>query len=151
MKAPFLLGRILFGGFFLYNGINHLREAESMAPYARSKGVPAAELAVKLSAIPLIAGGASLLLGVKPKLGAMAVLGFLAGVSPIMHDFWRNPDPEQRTNDMIHFMKNMALAGGALVLMGVDEPWEASLLTAQEELSGKVGKNVRKLGRKSAA
>jgi uncharacterized membrane protein YphA (DoxX/SURF4 family) len=81
MKAPFLIGRILFGGFFLYNGINHLRQAKSMAPYAESKGVPADELAVKLSAIPLIVGGASLLLGAKPKVGAMAILGFLAGVS----------------------------------------------------------------------
>jgi len=51
--------------------------------------VPAAELAVKLSAVPLIVGGASLLLGVKPKLGGMALLGLLAGVSPVMHDFWR--------------------------------------------------------------
>jgi putative oxidoreductase len=72
---------------FLYNGINHLREAKSMAPYAESKGVPTPESAVTLSALPLILGGASLLLGVKPKLGALAIIGFLAGVSPVMHDF----------------------------------------------------------------
>lgn len=147
MKAPFLLGRIVFGGFFLYNGINHLRNAKSMAPYAAAKGVPAAELAIKLSAIPLIAGGASLLLGTKPKLGAMAILGFLAGVSPIMHDFWRIEDPEQRLNDMVNFMKNMALAGGAVALMGVDEPWEAAVPVGQPTLAGK----ARKLGRKIAA
>ena len=70
---------------FLYNGINHLREAKSMAPYAESTGVPTP--AVTLSALPLILGGASLLLGVKPKLGALAIIGFLAGVSPVMHDF----------------------------------------------------------------
>jgi putative oxidoreductase len=40
MKAPFLIGRLLFGGYFLYNGINHLRNREQMAPYAESKGVP---------------------------------------------------------------------------------------------------------------
>jgi uncharacterized membrane protein YphA (DoxX/SURF4 family) len=147
MKAPFLIGRIVFGGFFLYNGINHLREARSMAPYAKSKGVPSPELAVKLAAIPLLAGGASLLLGVKPKLGAAAILGFLVGVSPVMHDFWRNQNPEQRTHDMINFMKNMALAGGALALMGVDEPWEASIPTSRPTLSSK----IRKLGRKLAA
>jgi putative oxidoreductase len=147
MKAPFLIGRILFGGFFLYNGINHLREAKLMAPYAGSKGVPSPELAIKLSAIPLIAGGASILLGAKPKLGAMAILGFLVGVSPVMHDFWRNEDPTQKMNDMINFTKNMALAGGALALMGVDEPWEASVSTERRSLTGK----VRKLGRRLAA
>jgi hypothetical protein len=28
---------------------------------------------------------------------------------------------------MTSFMKNMALAGGALALMGIDEPWEAKI------------------------
>ena len=56
-----------------------------MAPYAESKGVPTPESAVTLSGLPLILGGASLLLGVK--LGALAIIGFLAGVSPVMHDF----------------------------------------------------------------
>jgi uncharacterized membrane protein YphA (DoxX/SURF4 family) len=143
MKAPFVIGRLLFGGFFLYNGIHHLQEAKSMAPYAGKKGVPAPELAVKLSAIPLLVGGASLVLGVKPKLGAAAILGFLAGVSPIMHDFWRNDDPAERTQNMIDFMKNMALAGGAIALMGVDEPWEASVPVPRPKLSDKARKIAR--------
>jgi putative oxidoreductase len=147
MKVPFLLGRIVFGGFFLYNGINHLRQAKSMAPYAKSKGIPEPELAVQLTAIPLIAGGASILLGVKPKLGALAILGFLAGVSPVMHDFWRKQDANEKMNEMINFTKNLALAGGALALMGVDEPWEASVPVTQPKLSQK----VRKLGRKLTA
>jgi putative oxidoreductase len=152
MKAPFLLGRILFGGFFLYNGINHLKNAGDMAPYAESKGVPAPELAVKLSAVPLIIGGASILLGVKPKIGSMAVLGFLAGVSPIMHDFWRNEDPNERMKNMVDFTKNAALAGAALALMGVDEPWEASVPVEQwKPGQPKLARKVRKLGRKLVA
>jgi uncharacterized membrane protein YphA (DoxX/SURF4 family) len=153
MKTPFLLGRILFGGFFLYNGINHLQKAKDMASYAESKGVPAPELAVKLSAVPLLIGGASLLLGVKPKLGALAIFSFLAGVSPVMHDFWRNENPEERMKNMIDFMKNTALAGGALALMGVDEPWEASVPTISELKPGqpKLARKLRKLERKIAA
>jgi putative oxidoreductase len=152
MKAPFLLGRILFGGFFVYNGINHLKKAWEMAPYAESKCVPVPELAIKLSAVPLIVGGTSLLLGVKPKLGAMAILGFLAGVSPIMHDFWRNEDPSQRMQNMVDFMKNAALAGAALSLMGVDEPWEASVPVDQlKPGQPKLARQVRKLGRRLAA
>jgi putative oxidoreductase len=145
MKAPFLIGRIIFGGYFLYNGINHLKERKSMASYTASKGVPSPELAVTVSALPLIVGGSSLLLGVKPKWGTMAILGFLAGVSPIMHDFWRNQDPAERTNNMIAFMKNVALAGGALALMGVDEPWEASVRVARPTLSERVRTITRKI------
>jgi putative oxidoreductase len=148
MKAPFLIGRLLFGGFFLYNGVNHLRNRKQMAPYAGSKGVPAPEVSVALSGIPLILGGASLLLGVKPKLGALAILGFLAGVSPVMHDFWRAEDPQVRMNEMVNFAKNMALAGGALALMGVEEPWEASVSGGRRS---SLGNRVKALGRKLAA
>ena len=145
MKAPFLIGRLLFAGFFINSGISHLKNRKSMAGYARAKGVPQPELAVTLSAVPLLVGGASILLGVKPKLGAMALLGFLAGVSPIMHDFWRDEDPQTRMNNMIMFMKNMALAGGALALMGVEEPWEASVPVGQPTLAQRTRKAVRRI------
>ena len=131
MKGPFLLGRLMFGGFFLYNGINHLKQRKQLAQYASTKNVPKPEFAVVASGVALLLGGASLLLGVKPKLGAAMVAGFLAGVSPVMHDFWRAEDPNQRMNDMINFSKNLALLGGALALMGVEEPWPASIPMAQ--------------------
>jgi putative oxidoreductase len=145
MRAPFLIGRILFGGFFLYNGINHLMQRKNMASYTASKGVPTPELAVTASAVPLIVGGTSMLLGLKPKWGALAILGFLAGVSPVMHDFWKNDDPNERMQNMTNFMKNMALAGGALALLGVEEPWEASVKKPS------LAEKVRKAGRELAA
>lgn len=143
MKAPFLIGRLIFGGFFLYSGINHLMQRKKMAAYTASKGVPKPELAVTASAVPLIVGGTSTLLGLKPKWGSIAILGFLAGVSPVMHDFWRNEDPNERMNNMTSFMKNLALAGGALALLGVEEPWEASL--KKPTLAEKVRKATRQL------
>lgn len=100
-----------------------------------------------LAGVPLIIGGTSLLLGVKLKLRALAILGFLAGVWLVMHDFWREEDPNARMNDMVMFLKNMALAGAALALMGVDEPWEASVATARPSLTDR----VRTIGRKLAA
>jgi len=122
MKTPFVIGRVIFGALFLNSGINHLRHREEMKPYVESKGLPAPELMVTLSGIPLLVGGTSLILGVKPKLGALAVLGFLAGVSPIMHNFWKSENPQERQQSMIDFMKNMALAGAAVALMSVEQP-----------------------------
>ncbi len=119
MKLPFLLGRFIFGGFFLYNGINHFIQRKEMAQYVSAKNVPMPDAAVTASGVALTLGGASLMLGVKPALGAAAVAGFLAGVSPVMHDFWKVQDPEKRQGEMINFAKNMALLGGALALMGV--------------------------------
>lgn len=133
MKAAFLIGRLVFGGFFIYNGINHLKERKNMAQYAQSKNVPKPELAIVASGVALLAGGTSILLGIKPKLGALSIIGFLAAVSPTIHDFWRAQDPNQRMNDMTHFGKNLAMLGAALALMGVEEPWPASVPVAQPE------------------
>ena len=127
MKAAFLIGRMMFGGFFLYNEINHFKHGSQMTQYTASKGIPAAEAGVLASAVALTVGGAAIILGVKPKWGAATLLGFLGAVSPLMHDFWNRADPQARQNDLIHFSKNMALLGAALALSGVKEPWRASI------------------------
>jgi putative oxidoreductase len=137
MKAAFLIGRLVFGGFFLYNGINHLKERKSLAQYAQAKNVPLADAAVAATGMVLIAGGTSILLGIKPRLGTAAIAGFLAGVSPVMHDFWRVSEPNQRMNEMINFSKNMALLGSALALMGVNEPWPMSVPISQDEIEAR--------------
>ena len=102
-----MIGRILFGGFSLYNGLHHLRHKQETVPYAASKGVPRPELAVTLSSISLIVGGTSLELGITSKIGSAALLGSLAGVSSIMHDFWRNEDPSERQTNLINFMRTL--------------------------------------------
>ncbi|MFN7994912.1 MAG: DoxX family protein [Bryobacteraceae bacterium] len=127
MKVPFLIGRVIFGGFFIYNGIHHLAERKPMSQFARAKNVPMPDAAVTLSGLMLLFGGASILLGIKPKWGVAATVGFLSGVSPVMHDFWKAEDPNQRMMDMIQFSKNMALLGGALALAGTEEPWPVSV------------------------
>lgn len=118
MRPVYALGRFVFGAFFLYNGINHLTHTAALAPYAASKRLAAPEEAVKLTGVLLTLSGASLALGIKPRLGAAGALAFLAGISPVMHDFWRQEDPGQRQAEMIHFAKNMALLGAAVALLG---------------------------------
>jgi putative oxidoreductase len=118
MRAAFYLGRMIFGGFFIYNGINHFQNRASMTQYAESKNIPQADAAVLGSGGLLLFGGTSLALGVKPRLGAAAIVCFLAGVSPTMHDYWRLEDPTQRMNEQVNFSKNMAMLGAALALMG---------------------------------
>jgi putative oxidoreductase len=144
MKTPFVLGRLLFGGFFLYNGINHILNRKTLSQYAGSKKVPVPDVAVAGSGVALILGGASILLGIKPKLGAAVIIGFLAGVSPIMHDFWQAEDPNQRTNDMVNFAKNMALLGGAAALAAVEEPWPASVPFAQPRKMQRLRRALRR-------
>lgn len=145
MRVPFLLGRLLFGGYFIMGGVNHFKNASKLSQYAESKHVPKPDLAVKATGATLIVGGTSILLGIKPKVGAAAIIGFLAAVSPIMHDFWKQEQPEQRMNEMVNFTKNLALAGGAMALMGVEEPWPASVPTGESQPSRRVRRFLRKV------
>jgi len=118
-----LVGRTVFGGFFLYNGINHFVSRRMLTDYARSKGVPAADAAVPASGLLILAGGLSLLAGRQPKMGAGLIATFLLGVSPLMHAFWKERGHEQRMQEMVNFTKNMALAGGAMMAAARPEPW----------------------------
>ena len=145
MKAAFFVGRLIYGGFFVYSGIHHFQERKSIAQYASAKGVPLPEVAVTATGALLVAGGTSILLGVKPKFGTMAVMTFLAGVSPFMHDFWNADDPNQKQNEAINFMKNMALLGGALALMGVKEPWPVSIPAGQPTTMDRVRRFAREI------
>jgi putative oxidoreductase len=120
MKVLYTLGRLAFGGFFLYNGINHLQNAEALAQYAAFKNVENPKEMVQLSGALLLASGASMALGLKPKWGALGALVFLGIVSPKMHDFWNQQDATQKQNETIHFAKNMALLGAALALAGAE-------------------------------
>jgi uncharacterized membrane protein YphA (DoxX/SURF4 family) len=120
-------GRAIFGGYCLFSGWNHWKHRQMMAGYATSKGVPVADVAVLGSGAMIAVGGLSLLLGVKPKMGAGLIAGFLAGVTPTMHAFWKDENPQEKMSDQNNFMKNLALLGGASLAAAVPEPWPLSI------------------------
>jgi putative oxidoreductase len=121
--AALLAGRAMFGGYFLYNGINHFLNRESLVEYARSKGVPAPSVAVAASGLLILAGGLSILLGARPKVGAGLISTFLLAVSPQMHAFWKEREPGARMQETVNFTKNMALVGASLIASAHPDPW----------------------------
>ena len=131
MRAAFIVGRALFGGYFAYQGINHLQHAEALAQYAASKGVASPERAVRATGALLIAGGVSVMAGIKPRQGLAALLTFLIPTTLKMHRFWEEQDPLRRQSEMTNFSKNTALAGAALMMLQIEEPWPASLDAAR--------------------
>jgi uncharacterized membrane protein YphA (DoxX/SURF4 family) len=128
MEYLFLLGRILYGGFFIQSGINHFRHMKMMAGYAGSKGVPAPKPAVAISGLLVFIGGLSILFGIAPgKVGVTCLVVFLLPVTFMMHNYWVETDPMTQLNQRVNFMKNIALLGAALMLLLVPEPWPISL------------------------
>lgn len=126
LNTLILLGRLLFGGFFIFSGINHFLQAGFLAGYAGTKGVPAPAAAVALTGVMLVLGGLSILLGAWPRIGVALIVLFLLPTSFVMHDFWSVQDPMQRAAEQVNFMKNLALVGAPLMLLAIPEPWLAS-------------------------
>lgn len=127
MLIGFLIGRIILGLYYISAGLNHFTKLEMSAGHAASKGVPAPKLAVLGSGALLVIGGVSMLIGFQPLIGIAAIVLFLVGVTPVMHDFWSYADPQARMNDMIHFTKNVGLLGSALMFLAIPRPWPFAL------------------------
>jgi putative oxidoreductase len=109
-----LLGRIFFALIFLMAGPNHfLRETIA---FAGSQGVPMASVLVPLSGAIAFLGGLSILVGYRARLGGWMIALFLVAITPKMHAFWSVADPMMHQIQMIMFMKNLALLGGALLI-----------------------------------
>ncbi|MBX7067242.1 MAG: DoxX family membrane protein [Parachlamydiales bacterium] len=67
-------------------------------------------------------GSLSILLGFKEKLGAWLLVLFLIPTTIIMHQFWF-VDGAMREQQLAHFLKNMAILGGLIVvlLQGIEQ------------------------------
>ena len=119
MDVLVLIGRILFSAVFLSAAAGHFMQGEAMAGYAKSRGLPAAKLAVLAGGVLLLLGGLSVLLGIWHDLGALLLVAFLVPTAVLMHGFWKETDPQTRQLEMVAFTKDIALAGAALMLFAL--------------------------------
>lgn len=101
------------------SGINHFAKLEAMTGYAKYKKLPAAKLGVLLSGVMLVLGGAYILLGFYADLGALLLAIFLVLAAVIFHNFWAETDATAKQNEMLAFMKDLALAGAALMILAL--------------------------------
>jgi putative oxidoreductase len=112
--AVVVLGRFLFVLIFLMSGPFHFSKQE--VAYAVAQGVPLASILVPFSGVLAFAGGLSILLGYRAKLGAWFLVLFLIPVTLMMHNFWAVHDPMMAQVHMAMFMKNLSMLGGALLI-----------------------------------
>ena len=108
------VGRAFFAAMFLIAGPSHF--SPQMAAFAAQQGVPLASIAVPLSGLLAFAGGLSVLLGYRARLGALMIIAFLVPVTLTMHNFWAIDDPMTAMMQQAMFMKNLAMLGGAMLI-----------------------------------
>lgn len=117
----FLAGRILFSLVFIGSGIGHLTKTDATAQYAAYKGVPSPRNAVLLSGVAMLAGAVGIVLGIWMDLAALGLAAFVLAAGLMMHRFWQETDPQTKQVEIAQFMKNVAIAGGALVIASIGD------------------------------
>jgi putative oxidoreductase len=111
-----LLGRILLAAIFISSGFSKITGFEGTVGYIASKGLPMPQVLALGAIVVELGGGLMLLIGWKTRWAAAALLVFTALAALLFHNFWSAP-PDQAQNQMIHFMKNLAIVGGFLYVI----------------------------------
>lgn len=78
------------------------------------KGIPLASVALVITLLIEIGGGLLVLTGYKARYAALVIALWLVPVTLIFHNFWASPAAQQQ-DQMINFLKNLAIIGGLLV------------------------------------
>lgn len=127
MKLFVAVGRLLIGTTFGVSGYGAVRDPKGRATVAAPtldklrEIVPLPKddaLLVQINGGAQVAAGATLGLGIFPRLSALILAGSLAITTYAGHEFWKVEHPEQRNAQKIHFLKNLAMLGGLLVIAG---------------------------------
>lgn len=108
-----LVGRILLGALFIVAGARKIMMFAGSVGYLAKLGFPAAEAMTVLSILIEIGGGGLLLIGWQTKRVAWLMIAFVAIATFMAHRFWE-VDAAQYGNQLNHFLKNAAIAGGLL-------------------------------------
>ena len=95
--------------------------AEKVAPLMKRAGVPMPEnpeTLVRINAGVQIAAGLALATGRAPRLSAAVLAVSLVPTTAAGHRFWEVEDKAQRRQQLLHFFKNVSVAGGLIIAAG---------------------------------
>jgi putative oxidoreductase len=111
-NAVALVGRILLATIFVLSGFNKITGFDGTAAYMTSAGLPFASLLLVLTIAVELGGGILLIAGWQTRWVALAIFLFLIPVTLVFHTSPSNPGQAQQ--QMISFLKNLAIMGGML-------------------------------------
>jgi putative oxidoreductase len=115
-KWQLLLGRVLLSAIFILSGLGKLPHFHDIAGMMAGKGIPLASVALAITLLIEIGGGLLVLTGFQAKSAALVIALWLIPVTLVFHHFWGIPG-EQQQEQMVNFLKNVAIIGGLLILV----------------------------------
>lgn len=127
-----VIGRILLAAIFVMSGIGKLMAPAATIGYIQAMGLPLAGAGLAAAIVVELGGGVLLALGYKTRIVALVLAAFSIVTGLIFHSAVGDQ------NQMIHLMKNLAMAGGLLQVSAFGAG--AYSLDAKAEQAGRVGR-----------
>lgn len=103
-----LSGRILLAAIFLLSGLSKLANPGGIVGYIASAGLPLPTFGLALAVLVEVGGAALLILGYRTRWTAVMLAAFSVVTAIVFHHQFGDQ------NQLIHFLKNLAIAGGLL-------------------------------------
>jgi uncharacterized membrane protein YphA (DoxX/SURF4 family) len=122
----------MLASIFLVGAVNALKSTSGPAakaepvttrlvPLLKRAGLPVPEnpeTLVKLNAGVQLGAGLALATGRAPRISAAVLAASLVPTTAAGHRFWEVQDPTQRTQQKLHFFKNLSVLGGLVIAAG---------------------------------
>jgi putative oxidoreductase len=130
-----VIARPMLASMFLVGGFAAVRNPDRMAPRAQNvtdrlvpllqKVVPQLPsdptMLVRLNGTVQLVAGAGLATGRAPRTSAAVLALSLVPTTAAGHRFWEESDPTARTQQRLHFFKNVSMLGGLIIAAGDTE------------------------------
>lgn len=112
-----LLGRIFLGIIFIYEGLDTLFFYDNTKSTMADYGITFMPDLLLVSVLAVLFIGAFLVvIGYYARIGAFLLILYWLPFTLIVYSFWNDPPDLQRVN-ALHFMRNLAVLGGLLLLL----------------------------------
>ena len=120
------VARPMLASMFVMGGIDSLRNPTDKAPAVDQVTEPIGEAVpqvremdnadlVRATGAAKVVGGSLLAIGKMPRLASAVLAATLVPTTMAAHRFWEEDDPAQKTNQQIHFFKNVSMLGGLMI------------------------------------
>lgn len=111
-----LIARVALSVLFLWSGVMKLLGYGAFVAYLQAKGVPFVQIAAPIATAIEVLGGIMLIVGLLVRPLGLVMAVYTVATAVLGHDFWNVADAALQHDMVIHFWKNVGIAGGFLLL-----------------------------------
>jgi uncharacterized membrane protein YphA (DoxX/SURF4 family) len=100
-------------------GLSHLFNFTEHAALLKRKGVPLPSATTVLTVIMMVGGGLFVLFDWHSWIGPALLFGIIFPAPFFLHKFWRETDSYMRLSEFAHLVKDLSLAGAAILVLSL--------------------------------